>query len=237
MFRHTSLVVLVFSIAAVLIGIYVLPGKQPQVVHFPWQIETMDDGATRVFGLTLGHTTLSETERAFGEPAEVSLFVPQKGQRVVEAYFDSVDISGLRARVVIVMDIPREDIEAMYNRGARVANMGGGQRKVTLSDEDMARLQQMPIGSLTYIPRINLDAELISRRFGEPAERIAEPEGRVEHWLYPEKGLDIALDAEGKEVLQYVLPARFDAVRQPLLVQQERAGSKAAGSEEGREER
>jgi len=219
MFRNTPLIVLLFSIAAVLIGIYVIPGKQAQTAHFPWQIETLPDGSSRVFGLTLGHTTLSEAEQALGEPAEVSLFVPAQGPRVVEAYFDNVDISGLRARIVVVMEIAEEEVAAMYNRGARVANMGGGQRKVTLSDEDMAQLKLRPVGSLTYIPRINLDAELIARRFGEPAERIAEPEGKVEHWLYPEKGLDIALNPEGKEVLQYVLPARFDAVRQPLLQQ------------------
>jgi len=208
--------VLLFTIAAVLLGIYVLPGKQQKMSHFPWQIEITNEGASRVFGLTLGQTTLAQTEQTLGEPAEVSLFVPAKGDKGVEAYFDSVDISGLRARIVIVMQIPKEEVDAMFNRGARVANMGGGRHKVTLSDEDASRLQQMPIGSLTYIPRINLDDKLVAGRFGEPAERIAEPGGKIVHWLYPEKGLDIALDADGKEVLQYVRPADFEAIRAPL---------------------
>lgn len=219
MFRNTFLVVLLFTIAAVVVGIYVLPGQQPQDMNFPWQIELTPDGSSRVFGLTLGQSSLAEAEYAFGEPAEVSLFSRESGEKVIEAYFNSVDISGLRARIVVVMAVSAEELAAMYARGVRVANMGGGQRKVTLADEDLARLKQMAVASLTYIPRINLDAELVAKRFGEPAERLSEAEGGIEHWLYPQQGLDIALDPEGKEVLQYVPPAQFDAVRQPLLQQ------------------
>jgi hypothetical protein len=43
-------------------------------------------------------------------------------------------------------------------------------------------------------------------------ERIAEGPG-VNHWLYPEKGLDIVVSDDGKEVLQYVAPRDF---RQPV---------------------
>lgn len=217
MFRNIPFLVLLFTIVAVLLGIYVLPGKQQQMNRFPWQIAVNEAGNTQVFGLTLGQTTLAETEQALGEPAEVSLFVPASGDKVIEAYFDSVDISGLRARIVIVMQVSKAELDAMFSRGARVANMGGGRHKVTLADADMMRLQKMPIGSLTYIPRINLDEKLISGRFGEPAERIAEPDGKIVHWLYPDKGLDIALDSEGKEVLQYVRPADFESIRAPLL--------------------
>lgn len=216
MFRNIPFLVLLFSIVAIIVGIYVLPGKEQRPVNLPWQIVITEDGASHVFGLTLGKTTLDEAEKAMAEPAEVSLFVPAEGKKVIEAYFDSVDISGLRARIVIVMQVSAEEIEAMFNRGARVANMGGGRRKVTLSDGDMELLRHMPIGSLTYIPRTNLDAELVKARFGEPAERIAEKGGKVVHWLYPDKGLDVALDAEGKEVLQYVRPADFALISEPL---------------------
>jgi hypothetical protein len=175
------------------------------------------DGGSRVLGIELGRTTLGEAELAFGEPAEVSLFATDKGDKVVEAYFDSVDISGIRARIVVVMALSGEQIEGMYERGVRVANMGGGRRKVTLADADMAALKRSAVGSMTYIPRANLDAALVEKRFGQPAERIAEAEGMTEHWLYPEKGLDIALNPEAKEVLQYVRPEHFERIRAPLL--------------------
>jgi hypothetical protein len=214
--RYTFVSVLLFTVLAVAVGVFVLPGKKAEDVHLPWQMSVTPDGNLRVLGVEVGASTLNEAEHAFKEPAEVSLFVKDSGEKAVEAYFNSVDISGLRARIVIVMDVDNATMQGMFERGVRVANMGGGRHKATLSDEDLSRLKQMPIASLTYIPKIDLNAELVQQRFGQPAERIAEPEGKVEHWLYPEKGLDIALDEEGDEVLQYVPPRDFDQISVPL---------------------
>lgn len=60
---------------------------------------------------------------------------------------------------------------------------------------------------MTFIPSINLDEEVIRTRFGEPDQRT-ELEGVV-HFLYPEKGLDVVIIEEGKEVIQYVVPRDF----------------------------
>lgn len=214
--RHIFLSVLVFTMIATAVGVFVTPGRQPERVYLPWQVERTESGTHRVFGLELGKSTLAEAQQHFGEESEVSLFLAPDGKRMIEAYFDNVDLGGLRARIVLVMAVSEAELEAIFNRGLRIANMGEGKRKVTLADEDMQRVAAMPIGSITYIPRINLDAELVSKRFGEPAQRFAEVGGKVEHWLYPDKGLDIALDSEGKEVLQYVQPQNFEALRQPL---------------------
>ncbi len=211
--------VLVFSIIAVIAGVLFVPGRPPGEVHLPWQVEITPEGHSRVFGVEIGRTTLAEAQHTFKEPGEVSLFEHEDGMRAVEVYFNNVDISGLRARMVLVMDLSPEQLTGMYQHGERLANMGGGRRKVTLSDMDMQTLQQMTFNSLSYIPRHNLDDAVVKSRFGEPAERIAESKGKVVHWLYPEKGLDIALNPEAKEVLQYVQPARFEAVRRPLLEQ------------------
>ena len=69
---------------------------------------------------------------------------------------------------------------------------------------------------LTYLPKTDLEPKVVGKRFGEPAEKIAEPGGRVEHWLYPDKGLDIVMDKQAKEVLQYVAPKDFARLRAPL---------------------
>jgi len=217
--RHIFLSVLGFSLLAVVIGIFVLPGKESHDIRLPWQINITPEGGLQVLGVELGRSTLGEAELAFSEPAEVSLFEQEDGRRVVEAYFDSVDISGIRARIIVVMGLTEEQLETMYEGGVRVANMGGGRRKVTLADDDLLRLKQLPIESMTYIPRANLDEELVLGRFGEPAERIAEAEGETVHWLYPEQGLDIAVNPEASEVLQYIRPMHFERIRAPLLTQ------------------
>ena len=214
--RHTFLFVLAITLIALAVAMFI-PGQQlDKPVNLPWQIEQTESGSTRVFGIELGKTTLGEVETIIGEPAEVTLFARDEGERVVEAYFNSVDFSGLRARLVLVMALRESEIDAMFERGERIATMGSGTRKVTLSDEDMSRIRSTSVGVITYIPRINLDAGIVEKRFGIPAQRIAEQDSAIEHWLYPDKGLDIAMDPEGKEVLQYVRPDRFETLLRPL---------------------
>lgn len=216
--RHTFWGVLLFTLIALAIAL-LLPGRSvDKVANLPWQIEQTAGGSIRVFGIELGHTTVGDVELLVGEPAEVSLFDRGNEQRVVEAYFDNVDFSGLRARMVLVVALGKEELQAMYTRGARIANLGSGTRKVTLTKEDLSKVRATAVNTITYIPRINLDAAMIEKRFGKPAQRIHEKESGIEHWLYPEVGLDIALDAEGKEVLQYVAPKRFDELLKPLQV-------------------
>ena len=222
--RYTFLGVLLFSLLAVGVGI-MLPSEQKEgPVYLPWQIEKTQGGSIRVLGLELGKSTLLDAQRRFQEVYEVSLFVHPDGGKMVEAYFDQTALNGFRARVVLVMSLSDEQLDGFYQRGVRIATLGSGTRKVTLSDSDLKALAAMPFVSLTYIPKANLTAELIEARFGTPAQRIRKEgkDGMVEHWLYPEKGLDLSLHEKGKEVLQYVVPARFEELRRPLLGLEER---------------
>ena len=94
----------------------------------------------------------------------------------------------------------------------------GGSKKITPAPEDAARLRELPISSLTYMPSIRLDEEIFLKRFGQPGQRIRERKSGAVHWLYPQNGLDIALGGEEKPVLQYVPPKDFDKLLQPLLL-------------------
>ena len=87
-------------------------------------------------------------------------------------------------------------------------------KKYFLSADDLPQVLNQTIVGLTFVPAVNLDETVILARFGEPAERIQST--GVEHYLYPEKGLDIALHEESKEVLQYVSPDAFQQLVQPL---------------------
>ena len=132
-------------------------------------------------------------------------------------YFDKVILGGLSAQFVLVMALSQEQQMAMYQRGARVSNLGDGKKKVTLTGEDLHTVFATPIASLAYLTRTRLDDELLLKRFGEPAQRIRESENNTTHWLYPELGLDVALNDEGRAVLQYVSPKDFSGLMEPLL--------------------
>lgn len=94
----------------------------------------------------------------------------------------------------------------MRERATKTAYMGGTTRKATLSSADLAEALKAPVTAVSFIPAANLDEEIILSRFGQPAQRVRS-NGHLEHFLYPDKGLDLTLDSEGKELLQYVVPA------------------------------
>ncbi len=216
MIRNIPLTIAALSLAAVGIAI-MLPGRpvdpNPKV---PWRIEVNADGSSSVLGITLGHTTLGEVETLFEEGSELTLFVAKDHEISVEAYFERIFLAGLRADMVMALDIPQDDKQAMFDRGARMSKLGSGEKKVTLSDADEQAARQSPIRHFTYLPMADLEPELLESRFGTPGQRIPVGKG-IEHWLYPDLGLDIAVDPERKEVFQYVAPRDFQQlVAEPL---------------------
>lgn len=209
--------------AVILFGVMMMfPGGQPSSgpKGMPWQIEVMADGHSKVFGLVLGKSTFTDAQIAVGENVTVSLFQSEDGAFAVEGFFDRISTNGLKARMVVTADLSHEQMQGMYDRGIRMANMGGGRHKVTLAPEDLRTVMMTPIFSITYIPSINLDGEMLKARFGEPSQRLKEQKDEesplTEHWLYPRQGLDVALHHDGKEVLQYVAPANFGHLSEPL---------------------
>ncbi|WP_419604529.1 hypothetical protein [Thiolapillus sp.] len=214
---HIFLKVLGVTIIALAAALW-LPGGQPpeEYKNLPWQIEVTPDGLSQVFGVTLGKSTLSDVENQFQEPTEISLFATDAGERVVEAYFNTVTLNGFKAKIVVTLGFSGEELQGMYDRGERISSLAQGKRKVTLSGNDLAQAKQTPVVALTYLPRIDLAESTVIKRFGEPAEKRMEADGKVEHWLYPDKGLDVVMYAEAREVLQYVAPRDFDRLRKPL---------------------
>jgi len=211
---------LIFSVAALAIGIFLSNSNDERPLDtddLPWRIEHTADGDTRVFGLTLDRSTLADAERHLKASAELSLFVTPAGKYILEAYFDDVNLAGLAAKIVIVIDVPHATLEQIFSRGTRVSALGDGTRKVSLAGEDMALARRSPIASLTYLPRIRLDATQIEHRFGKPQLRIREAKNDTIHWLYPELGLDASLQTSAPSMLQYVAPRHFSALLAPLI--------------------
>lgn len=218
MSRHVFLTVFLGALVLLVVGLLIpapTPDEQPQ--RLPWQVRPVPDGLSRVFGITLGETPLGEAEAAFGEEAEVSLFQNEEGERAVEAYFDVLTLDGLKAQMVLTVGVGAGTMDGMYERGLRIATLGSGARRVTLHPDDLARARRTAVTAITYMPKIDLDPELVEKRFGAPARRIEEAESGIVHWLYPEMGLDIALEGEGgQDVLQYVPPKDFEKLVRPL---------------------
>lgn len=206
------------------IGIWMLlsafPDQRAGVKLYPWDITRTPSGQLQVFGLTLGESRLAELRALLGEEGKLNLFAETKldapdADFTVEAYFDNILLSNLKADWVASLAVPREQLAAMYDRGLRASKLASGSRKVKLDPEDAARLTEAPIHSITYLPWKSLRPEDIVGRFGEPERKLTEERGVV-HWLYPDKGLDIARDPDGGVVIQYLNPGEFERALAPL---------------------
>lgn len=214
--------ILGFSLLALAVAVY-FPAQKSDVPtltqSLPWQIEVTDDGSIRVFDLVLEQSTINDAIHRFQESAEVSLFVSPENTQVIEVYFNNTRLAGLRAKLVLAVSIDKTQLAAIYDRGTRISTLGDGSRKVTLHPDDLLRVKQSKIASITYLPKTRLDTELLQARFGEPGRRIRETKTTTLHWLYPDLGLDIAQDQDGRTVLQYLPPTKFEQIIQPLLEQ------------------
>jgi len=204
-------------------GSFFIPGKPIEKTGLPWHIEHPTADTIRIFGLTLGQATTNEAEQLFHEEAKSSLFKSPDGQLVAEMFFEQVTLAGLKSRIVINIAVPDAELQGMYERGLRMSGVGSG-KKITLAPDDVAIVRALPISGLTYMPSVRLEEGIISKRFGQPAQRIKEKKSGAIHWLYPHNGLDITLGNEEKPVLQYVPPQDFDKLLLPLLANGEVAG-------------
>lgn len=214
----TALAILAGAIVLVLLLLLAAPAPErttPATDGLPWQIDIQPDGASRVFGLTLGRSTLADARARFPLEPQVAVVAAPGEAGSLEAYFESVMAGFVTGKMVLTLDAPAETVEAMRGRAARTEYMESATRKATLSAADREIADRAAIRSIAFIPSTSLDEATILQRFGAPAERLRGGE-HIEHFLYPARGLDVVLDAKGKELLQYVAPRDFARLRQPL---------------------
>lgn len=182
----------------------------------PWQIETLPGGNTHVFGLTPGVSTLDEARQRLGPDAQVAMIIAKGETGSVEAFYESFTAGFVTGKMVLTLETTLEQREAMLKRAIKAEFMESATRRIELADADLQEMSRAKVLAIAFIPSANLTEDIILQRFGMPAERIGAGE-QVEHFLYPDKGLDLRLDAKGKEVLQYVAPREFARLRDPLF--------------------
>ena len=216
-------VAIIVAALAVLLGpvVWQFATNKPQSVPssgLPWQIETLPGGEAQVFGLTLGKSTLADARARFGTEMQLAVIAEPGEDGNVEGYYESVTAGFVAGKLIVTAELSPELIAGMRERAPKTQYMQSTTRRATLAPADEAAALAAPIRGLAFIPGAQLDEAVILERFGQPAERIR-VNAHQEHLLYPAKGLDLVLDSKGRELLQYVAPARFEALRAPLLAQ------------------
>ena len=171
----------------------------------PWQIEILPDGSTKVFALHLGYSRLSDAVKTLGDDVEVAIIAASNEVGKLEMYFRSYRVGLLSGKIILTTNASEHSVKEWRDNAIKSDYVATGRaKKYILSENDRATALNETITGLTFIPSVNLDEEIIRKRFGEPDVR-EQSDGAI-HFIYMNKGLDIALYDDSKEVLQYVVP-------------------------------
>ena len=194
-----------------------LPASPAAAVDAPWQVAVDADGSSRVFGIHLPGATLASARDRWGDDLQVAVMARRGQPGALEAYLENFRAGAITGRLVLAADPGADAVARWRARAARETPVDAEAFRITLRADDLAEALRAPLVGITFMPSVNLDADMLQSRFGEPAQRLASGE-RIVQWLYPALGLAIALDSQGRDVLQYVAPADFERrLRAPLI--------------------
>ena len=179
------------------------------ITGLPWQIDILPDGSTQVFGLHIGVSRLSDVLGILGDDdMELAIIAATDEVGSLEMYYGHYRASVISGKLIVQTSASEQLIKGWREKAVKSDYMASGQaKKYLLSGDELKQALDEVVTGLTFIPAINLDEEIILARFGEPVERV-QLEGAI-HFLYPEKGLDVALFEGAKEVIQYVSPNKM----------------------------
>jgi len=183
--------------------------KAPDHPFLPWDIKVFPDGTSAVFGVHLGKDSMLDFKRVYNQKADLAIFVDPNKKASLEAYFGTMNVGALSAKVAIVAKTSPELLNKwIAENHARPDPTPSGAWKFPMTDEHIRKAQYFPIESITYRPAADYTTDLINRHFGKP-EEIRQGKGKTQYWLYPQKGVLIAVSSDGKDLFQYISPKDF----------------------------
>ena len=173
----------------------------------PWKITALPDGSTMVLGLSPGHSVMGAAKARFSPPPpQAAMFEDPDGAITIEAYFSEVSLSQLTGKLILTLQAPAALVADFQERSERKP-VGTGTFRYAIPQGHEGRLDKLPIRAITFAPTASLDRELVSTRFGAPAEEEA-LEGGAALW-YPDVGLGVVINERGRDMIQYVHPDDF----------------------------
>ncbi|MDC3332691.1 hypothetical protein OAV62_00455 [bacterium] len=173
----------------------------------PWQIE-LDNGNSRVFGITLGTGTLADAIEVLSPDYELAILAKHKEAGAVEVFYSHFSAGQLQGKLILVVDTNDALLASLKAEAFSANRLDNGTKKYLLSREQFLSVKQLPIRSVTFVPTARLSQDIIEQHFGSTDLTIVVGES-VTHYLYPSLGLNVRIDDKGKDLLEYVAPKSF----------------------------
>jgi len=175
-----------------------------------WNAHIDNNGQLNVLDVVLGKTSLKQAETVLRSQSERALFIKLSDEKqhteTLEAYFPT---SPDRSKLIIELDAPADLLERIKKQAYKTMVFPSGNAKVEISPADMPDIEKLLAKSITYIPPVNLEVDVIEKQFGKAEQQIRDIDGNL-HLLYPALGLDAVLPASDKNMFQFVPPEQFD---------------------------
>lgn len=212
MLRNSLLLVSLLLVAALGLASWFARGGGERATNLPWQVDVLPDGASRVFGITLGKTTARALNARLRKIPQVALFVTPAGRMSLEAYYGNVSLGMFEARVDVSLAASGGLLARLAARAVGRQPTATGAWRLQLTESDTGKALGLPIAGITYAPKVRYEKDLVLKSFGAPTARIDVGKRQV-YWLYPRRGLALLRAEDGRAVLHYVTPSAFAAVR------------------------
>lgn len=193
------------SIVALSLMVFIQPERSAvEPAHLPWNASFDEQGNLHALGLTPNVTTLREAMTLYGKDVEIKLFTDNvdQSQKSAEAYFPVVYIGSIKGALALKLMVSSTELDEAFNRGKKITLTPSGSREVELSNVDTFGFLGKTFSSVTLVPQKHLSDRAITMRFGEP-DRVEVQSDNLPHWFYERLGLELIVDQEGPEALQY----------------------------------
>ena len=163
----------------------------------PWEIDIHKNGYIRVFGITLGKTTIQDANQILASFPETRLIMDTPQARLVAVY-DELNLGGYLANIELNYALDENTLKNLTENTAVLTdkNYGKIDKDIELS------LLSTVINGLTYKPDIEYDIDAILQRFGQPVNevKLSDTSTRLE---YPDMGLEIMIDTQAPDYFKY----------------------------------
>lgn len=193
-----------FLIVGAIAALMLIPSKQAPA-PMPWEVTIMPDRNSKVFDIHLGTTTYGQTQQILRQYGETAIFIQEGHTPTVEAFFNSINMGGLSAKLILNLSASEQQISEMSSNALEARMQDSGAHKYTLNNDANKDLVNATVTTITYIPSVRLDAEMVQHRFGQ-ADHIEQMANNNETaiWHYPALNLTIQLNKDEKTLIQYL---------------------------------
>lgn len=206
--NRTFLILLMIGVAML---IAVIGQDRPinDLDYLPWEVNRLDNGSIRVFGLTLGKSTIQEANQIYASFAKTRLqditSANDTHSHQLIAIYDELSIGGIITKIHLGYQLDSEKLAEIFNKLPKNSTVSIDDTEAMLYPLDIKTersLLNTPVSSITYIPSIDFGEDIIRQRFGQAAEELIISDVK-QLWFYPELGLQVYIHADKPDRFVY----------------------------------